>query len=63
MKDFCINNLRELSTEEQMRLNGGSNSNGCTCSCTCKCEGDTPKATQKDTTDAVADAVKKKIES
>lgn len=63
MEKFKLANLRELSTEEQLRLNGGSDSTGCTCSCTCKCEGDTPKATQKDATDAIADAVKKKMES
>lgn len=44
MKTFRLTNLRELSTEEQMRLNGGYGSpcdSGCSCSCGCSCECDT----------------------
>lgn len=63
MKNHKLNNLRELSTEEQLHLTGGLNSTGCSCKCTCNCEGDTPKATQKSATNDVADGVKKKIEN
>lgn len=62
MKDFKITNLRELSTEEQMFLNGGENSTGCSCSVTCTCEGDTPKATADKTAKDVGDALKKRLE-
>lgn len=37
MKQFKLSNLRELSTEEQLRLNGGANSEGCSCKCSCSC--------------------------
>ena len=38
MKEFKLSNLRELSTEEQLRLNGGINLTGCgSCTCTCIC--------------------------
>lgn len=47
MKDFRLTNLRELTTEEQMRLNGGANSGhcnaSCSCTCYCKCTSDDPK--------------------
>ena len=37
-KEFKLTNLRELSTEEQQRLNGGLNTTGCgSCTCTCRC--------------------------
>jgi len=45
MKDFKLTNLRNLSTEEQMRLNGGSNAScevTCYCSCTCNCNNQNP---------------------
>lgn len=62
-KSFNLTNLRELSTEEQLRLNGGSDSTGCTCSpCKCECEGETPKSTVEGTARAVPDAVKKRLE-
>lgn len=42
MKDFKLSNLRDLSTEEQMRLNGGYDpatcSADCSCDCTCECK-------------------------
>lgn len=44
MKRFSLSNLRELTTEEQMRLNGGYGSpcdSGCSCACCCSCECDT----------------------
>ena len=44
MKTFSLTNLRELTTEEQMRLNGGYGSpcdSGCSCLCGCSCECDT----------------------
>ena len=34
---FKLTNLRELSTEEQLHLNGGENSDGCSCKCSCDC--------------------------
>ena len=37
MEQFKLSNLRELSTEEQLRLNGGANSEGCSCKCSCNC--------------------------
>lgn len=47
MRDFKLTNLRELSTEEQLRINGGVSSTLCdadcgTCSCTCKCDSEDP---------------------
>lgn len=47
MKDFKLINLRELSTEEQIRLNGGSLPENCssdcgTCECPCKCTNQDP---------------------
>lgn len=53
MKDFKLTNLRELSTEEQLRINGGINSSLCdadcgTCSCTCKCNSDNPSKSTGD---------------
>lgn len=62
MKDFKLNNLRELSTEEQMQLNGGVNSNGCNCNVTCNCTEESPKATADKDAKAVGDALKKKLE-
>lgn len=43
MKTFSLTNLRELTTEEQMRLNGGNGSpcGSCSCRCECSCECDT----------------------
>lgn len=43
MKTFVLSNLRELSTEEQLSLNGGNGSpcdSGCSCACECSCECD-----------------------
>lgn len=37
MKEFKLTNLRELSNEEQLNLNGGTNLEGCTCKCSCNC--------------------------
>lgn len=46
METFRLTNLRELSTEEQLRINGGNDSTGCksqcSCSCTCSCEDGEP---------------------
>jgi hypothetical protein len=47
MESFKLNNLRNLSTEEQMRLKGGSMPENCsancgTCSCYCKCDNQNP---------------------
>ena len=46
MENFKLSNLRELSTEEQLRLNGGIDSTGCepkcSCSCTCSCNDGDP---------------------
>lgn len=50
MKDFKLTNLRQLTTEEQMRLNGGNNSIcdvTCTCTCTCTCNKDNPNESTK----------------
>lgn len=54
METFKLNNLRELSSEEQMRLNGGSNSpcDSYRCSCQCSCR-----------TDEVAKSVGEKMQS
>lgn len=47
MERFKLTNLRNLSTEEQMRLNGGSLPENCsadcgTCKCPCKCDNQNP---------------------
>ena len=48
MKGFKLNNLRQLTIEEQSRLNGGANPGPCeaTCNCTCycKCDDRNPKS-------------------
>lgn len=53
MENFKLTNLRELSTEEQLQLNGGVYSTGCNCNVTCKCEDDTPKSTVNDNAKSV----------
>ena len=43
MKKFELTNLRELTTNEQLYIDGGSNPSGCKldkCSCTCLCMGE-----------------------
>lgn len=43
MKTIKLINLRELTTEEQRFIDGGSNPSGCEldkCTCTCICYGD-----------------------
>ncbi len=47
MKDFKLTNLRQLTTEEQMHLNGGVMPENCsadcgTCNCPCKCTNNDP---------------------
>lgn len=47
MKDFKLTNLRQLTTEEQMHLNGGALPENCsadcgTCNCYCKCDNQNP---------------------
>ena len=47
MKDFKLSNLRQLTTEEQMNLNGGTMPINCnidcgTCNCPCKCNDRNP---------------------
>ena len=47
METFRLTNLRELSTEEQLRINGGMDSTGCkadcgACTCPCKCNSKNP---------------------
>ena len=57
MKDFRLTNLRELTTEEQMRLNGGALPENCsadcgTCNCPCTCNKQNPsKETGKSSAD------------
>lgn len=52
MKDFKLNNLRQLTTEEQIRLNGGVNPGPCdvkcSCTCYCKCDNRDPKSPADD---------------
>lgn len=63
MKDFRLTNLRVLSTEEQLRINGGSNDD-VTCSCspcpTCSC-GKSPTETSSNVQKGVADSTIKAI--
>ena len=61
MENFKLSNLRELSTEEQLRLNGGVGVNAsCSCSgCSCSCTEESPKATVDLVTDGAKDEVKK----
>lgn len=37
MNNIKLINLRELTMEDQLKLNGGANSEGCTCKCSCNC--------------------------
>ncbi len=54
MKDFQLNNLRELSIEEQLHLNGGAAPQTTNCSkCTCSCEKEGSDDNVKDAKDAV----------
>lgn len=55
MKKFKLTNLRELSSEEQLHLNGGTNSESCGCSMTCSCG-----MLDKDSTDAIKEEVLQK---
>lgn len=63
MKDFRLTNLRVLSTEEQLRINGGSNDD-VTCSCspcpTCSC-GKNPTETSSNVQKGVTDSTVKAI--
>lgn len=52
MSEFKLNNLRELSTEEQFSLQGGWKGNPCLeaecgCSCTCECSDRAPDYSYK----------------
>ncbi len=58
MKNYKLNNLRELSTEEQMRLNGGNDSTACSCSCSCSCEKEGSDSNVKDAKNEVTQKVK-----
>lgn len=60
MENFKLSNLRELSTEEQLRLNGGYGANAsCSCgSCSCSCTEESPKATVHDVTEGAQEAVR-----
>ena len=60
MENFKLSNLRELSTEEQLRLNGGYGTNAsCSCgSCSCNCTEKSPTATVDEVTSGAQDAVK-----
>lgn len=60
MENFKLSNLRELSTEEQLNLNGGFGSNAsCSCSgCSCSCREKSTKATVDEVTDGAKEAVK-----
>ncbi len=55
MEKFKLTNLRELSTEEQLRLNGGANSESCSCTMTCSCG-----ILDKQSTDAIKEEVLQK---
>lgn len=58
MEKFKLTNLRELSTEEQLRLNGGANIDSCSCSINCKCG-----LLDKKGTDAIKEAAQKKVDT
>lgn len=61
MEKFKLSNLRELSTEEQLDLLGGTCSNGCKCSCgTCNCYGTGQDAAGQAATDGANEGVKEK---
>ena len=62
MESFKLTNLRELSTEEQLCINGGNDSTGCeaqcSCSCTCSCDdGDPSFSIKKESAQANKDMV------
>ena len=59
MKKFRLTNLRDLTSEEQVMLNGGSMSQLCDhdcgeCSCTCKCNGSTSESNADSSADTGA---------
>lgn len=60
MEKFKLSNLRELSTEEQLNLSGGTESNS-SCSCsgcpTCSCE----KQSDSNSVDLVKDGAKNAV--
>ena len=60
MENFKLSNLRELSTEEQLRLNGGVGATAsCSCgTCNCSCTQESPSATVHDVTEGAQNAVK-----
>ena len=64
MEKFKLSNLRELSTEEQLRLNGGADSNvscsACSCS-SCACTKDHPTTEASNVKNEVVDGVKEGI--
>lgn len=60
MKEFKLSNLRELSTEEQLRLSGGTNPESCNCGSSfgCSCT-----MLDKQSTDAIKLEVKQKTKT
>ena len=60
MKNFKLSNLRELSTEEQLRLNGGNGANAaCSCgTCSCSCTAESPNSTVDCVVEGAQDAAK-----
>lgn len=54
MEQFKLTNLRKLSTEEQIQLNGGNAPMSASCSkCTCSCEKEGSDDNVKDAKDQV----------
>lgn len=61
MGKFNLSNLRELSTEEQLLLNGGANSEDCSCSgCSVSCS---CAELDHESTDAIKEGVKEQVRS
>ena len=63
MREFKLNDLRELSSEEQLALEGGTaSSSSCSkCTCTCRCEGKVSTATADSTADDCTSEVKSSL--
>lgn len=59
---FKLTNLRELTIEEQLNLEGGTSPISCNCNIKCQCTKDAPQTDTNDTSKAVGSKVKKDLE-
>ena len=65
MSEFKLNNLRALSTEEQLRLQGGVGSGACNCECGtctgCSCNEKTSNASATEAKSEVVSGVRNNL--